>query len=334
MNVKNYFSVVLDGMAKGLFASLIIGVILEQFGVLTNFPTLIIMGKTAKLFMGPCIGIAVALKREAKPYTQISAAIAGAIGAGTIIFAQDMTISIVTGEPAGAFVSALFAVELGKYLEGRSKFDLLIIPAILIIAGTIVGMTISPVIVMILKQVGAFINAITILQPIPMGILLGLIVGVILTLPISSAALCISIGIDGLAAGAALAGCCAQMIGFAFMSFRENGVSGLISQGIGTSMIQVPNIIKNPKIWIPPCIASMVCGLLSTIVFKMETNSVGAGMGTSGLVGQITTLAYMKDVSIFSILILHFIIPAVISLAIGEYMRKKGMIKFGDLKLS
>lgn len=330
MKVRTYLALVLDGMAKGLFASLIIGTIIEQIGVYSGMEDIAQLGLIAKYMMGPCIGAGVAYKRGAKQFTLLSAIVAGALGAGTI---AAITAGKGVGEPMGAFVAALVAVEIGRLVEGKTKFDLLIVPAVVISVAGVIGFFVSPVIAEFLNGIGVAINNLTTIQPFPMGILLSVIVGIILTLPISSAALCVSIGISGLAAGAALAGCCAQMVGFAVISYRENKVSGLISQGIGTSMIQVPNIIKNPWIWLPPTVASAITGPLATMVFKMETDRVGAGMGTSGLVGQLRTLSVMGNSSIVPMIILHFLLPAVISLVISEIMRKKGLIKFGDLKL-
>jgi hypothetical protein len=189
-----------------------------------------------------------------------------------------------------------------------------------------------------MKALGQVINTATELQPIPMGIIVAVIMGIVLTLPISSAALAISLGLSGIAGGASLVGCCCNMIGFAAISYRENGFGGAIAQGLGTSMLQVPNIIKNPKIWIPPIIASAILGPVSTTLLKMESNSVGAGMGTSGLVGQFGAYAEMSDnvsTTTFFIMVaaMHFILPAIISLVISEWMRKKNWIKFGDMKL-
>lgn len=336
MTVKKYISNVLDGMAKGLFASLIMGVIIKQIGVILNFQLLIELGQTAQYLMGACIGMGVANSRNGKQYTLLSAAVAGTIGAGAIKYiAETGVYTIGIGEPMGALIATLAAIEVGKLVEGKTKFDLLFVPAVIIIIGGITGYFISPVISAAMNYIGVFINNMTTLQPIPMGIILGVVVGMLLTAPVSSAAICIAINISGLAAGAALAGCCAQMVGFAVMSYRENKISGLISQGFGTSMIQVPNIVKKPIIWLPPTIASGICGLLSTTLFKMVTNSVGAGMGSAGLVGQFTVLAEMgtsADV-IIKIIILHFILPAIISLVICEIMRKKNIIEFGDLKI-
>lgn len=332
MKARTYFAVVLDGMAKGLFASLIIGTIIKQIGDYSKIEAITQLGLVAQYMMGPCIGAGIAYKREAKQFTLLAAMVAGALGAGTVAIAAGVA-TVKIGEPVGAFVAALAAVETARLVEGKTKFDLLIVPAVVISVAGIIGYFVSPVIAQFLNGIGAVINDFTTLQPLPMGILLSVIVGIILTLPISSAALCISIGISGLAAGAALAGCCAQMVGFAVISYRENKVSGLIAQGLGTSMLQVPNIIKNPWIWLPPTAAAAVTGPLATMVFKMQTDKVGAGMGTSGLVGQLTTLSVMGNSSIVPMIVLHFLLPAIISLAISELMRKKGLIKFGDLKL-
>lgn len=337
MKVRTYLADTLDGMAKGLFASLIIGVIIKQIGDLTGLAYLSKFGLLAQYLMGPCIGAGVALKRGASTYTLLSAMVAGTIGAGTFSVVDPGAAAIIykagIGEPAGAFIASLIGIEIGKLIEGKTGFDLLIVPAAVIIAGGLVGVIISPVISAFMKQIGVLINEFTLLHPIPMGILLGVAVGMVLTLPISSAALCIAIGIDGLAAGAAVAGCCAQMVGFAVASYRENKVSGLISQGLGTSMLQVPNIVKNPRIWIAPTVAGGICGVLSTTLFGMSTTSVGAGMGTSGLVGQFTTYSVMGPKSLFPMIILHFILPAAITLIISEYLRKINWIKPGDMKL-
>lgn len=330
--IRTYLSQVLDGMAKGLFASLIIGTIIEQVGKYLGFSYVMQLGQFAKYMMGPCIGVGIATKRDAKQYALAAAAVAGLIGAGAVTV-SDAGAAISIGEPAGAFIAALAAVEIGKLIEGRTKFDLLLVPAGVILVGGLVGLYISPVISAFMKELGVVVNELTTLHPLPMGILVSVVVGIVLTLPISSAALCVSISISGLAAGAAVAGCSAHMIGFAVMSFRENGFSGLISQGVGTSMIQIPNLIKNPLCWLPPVIASAITGPLSTMLFKLESNSVGAGMGTSGLVGQLATYEVMGASSLLPMAILHFILPALISLIICEFMRSRGLIKAGDLKL-
>ena len=338
MTARKYLATVLDGMAKGLFASLIVGVIIKQIGALTNISIITTIGQIAQYLMGPCIGAGIAYARGCKQFTVLASIVNGVLGAGAVKLLTDsatgaLTPAISVGEPVGAFVAVIVGIEIGRLVEGKTKFDLLLIPAIVILSGGIIGVFISPYIAIALNQVGIWVNTLTTLQPLPMGILLGIVVGMILTLPISSAALCISIGISGLAAGAALAGCCAQMVGFAFMSIRENKLGGLLSQGLGTSMLQVPNIVKNPLIWIPPTIASGVCGALSTMVFHIETTKVGAGMGTSGLVGPIETLSTMGNWVLPGLLILHVAIPAVISFAGGEVMRRMKLINPDDLKL-
>ncbi len=337
-NIQNYFATVFDGMAKGLFSSLIIGVVIKQIGVYTGIDLFIKIGQIAQYIMGPAIGAGVAYARKAKQFALLSAMVAGAIGAGTIALTQNangsFVGSIITGEPVGGFIAALIGVEIGKLIEGRTKFDLLLVPAFVILSGGLVGIFISPFMSSFMKWIGNLINTVTVMQPIPSGLLLGLMIGMILSSPISSAGVCIAIGIDGLAAGAALAGCCAQMIGFATSSYRENKVSGLIGIGIGTSKLLLPNIIKNPWIWIPPSIASAICGVLSTTLFKMKAISIGAGMGTCALIGPFTTISVMGISSLPSILILNVLIPIVISLAISEFMRKKNLIKFGDMKLN
>jgi uncharacterized membrane protein len=337
-DIKGYMTKTLNGMALGLFSSLIIGLILKQAGDLLGIPMLINFGQIAQFMMGPAIGAAVAYSVNASPLGIFASIVCGAIGAGSVKNI-DATYMMTIGEPMGAFVAGLVAAEISKLSYGKTKMDIVLVPAVTIIIGGLVGVFLSPVIAQFMKWLGYIINTTTELQPIPMGILIAVLMGMILTLPISSAALAISLGLSGIAAGASLVGCCCQMIGFAFASYRENKISGIISQGIGTSMLQVPNIINNPWIWLPPIISSAILGPLATTLFKMESNSIGAGMGTSGLVGQFGTFAAMKgSESFISILmkvgILHFILPALITLLISEYMRKKGLIKFGDMKLN
>ncbi len=338
MNIRGYLTKTLNGMALGLFSSLIIGLILKQIGELAGITMLANFGKFAQVMMGPAIGAAVAYSVKASPLGIFASVVAGVIGAGSIKFMETGQMMITIGEPMGAFVSALVAAEFSKVISGKTKVDIVLVPAATIIVGGLVGVTLSPVIAGLMKAIGQVINTATELQPIPMGIIVSVIMGMVLTLPISSAALAISLGLTGIAGGASLIGCCCNMVGFAASSYRENGFGGAIAQGLGTSMLQVPNIIKNPKIWIPPIVASAILGPVSTAVLRMESNSVGAGMGTSGLVGQFGAYAEMADkvgTSTFLIMIfvMHFALPAIISLAVSEWMRKKNLIKFGDMKL-
>lgn len=332
MKIKNYFIKTLNGMALGLFSSLIIGLILKQLGEILNNQMLILFGKTAQLMMAPAIGVGVAYSLSCPPLVIFASVVTGIFGGGSIKFVDNSAVLSI-GEPVGAFVSSLVACEVGKRINGKTKVDIVVVPAITIISGAITGMFISPAVSTLMSTLGMIINTATTLQPILMGIVLSVIMGIILTLPISSAAISISLGLSGLAAGASLVGCCCNMIGFAVISYRENKIGGLISQGIGTSMIQIPNIIKNPKIWIPVIISSAILGPISTTVLKMECDSIGAGMGTSGLVGQVSTLTVMGKQAMIPIIIMHFILPALISLIVSEYMRKKGYIKYGDMKL-
>lgn len=334
---REYITKALNGMALGLFASLIIGLILKQIGDYTGLVQLITFGQIAQFMMGPAIGAAVAYSVGAPPLGVFAALVAGAIGAGTIS-SNEGAFVVGIGEPVGSFIAALCAAEFSKLISGKTKVDIVLVPAATIIVGGLVGIFISPVMAQFMKGLGAVINRATELQPIPMGIIVATLMGMILTLPISSAALAISLGLSGLAAGASTVGCATQMIGFAIASYRENGIGGFIAQGLGTSMLQVPNIIKNPRIWIPPTLASAILGPLATFVFEMENNSIGAGMGTSGLVGQFGTIAAMTEKMpmskiILNIGLLHFILPAILTLVISEFMRRKGYIKHGDMKI-
>jgi len=364
MSVREYLAMIFDGMTKGLFASLIIGTIISQIGsLLGNIDNAFIghialgieqIGRVAQLMMGPAIGAGVAMKRvvgvdsesNLKPFTLLAAVSAGALGAGTLRFAEGgiAVASVVVGDPHGALLSVLIAVEIIRRLEGKTKFDLLIIPALVIVISGTIGLIVTPIITEAMGRFGEFVVRITDLHTFPMSILIAVIIGLTLTLPIiSSAALCIAIGIgippEGvteigtLAAGAALAGASAQMVGFAVSSFRENGTGGLVAQGIGTSMIQMPNIIKNPWVWLPPIAASAISGPIAAVLLGMRTTSVGAGMGTSGLVGPFQTIYAMGMGGFVPMVLACVIVPAVVALTLSELMRKNELIKEGDLKL-
>lgn len=337
---KEYITKALNGMALGLFSSLIIGLILKQIGEQLNIGFLVTFGQFAQFLMGPAIGAGVAYAIGAPSLVIFASIATGAIGAGTFHLTEANIFAVKVGEPAAAFVAALVGAEIAKRIAGKTKVDIVIVPAITIIAGGLAGNFVGPWVAALMKGLGQIINQATELQPIPMGILIAIIMGMVLTLPISSAALAISLGLNGLAAGAAVVGCATQMIGFAVSSYKENGFGGLIAQGLGTSMLQVPNIIKNPWIWLPPTLASGILGPLATTIFKMENNSVGAGMGTSGLVGQFGTIAKMvtengnpMTVVLIKMLVLHFVLPAILTWIIAEWMRKKGLIKAGDMQL-
>lgn len=332
--IRNYFVKILNGMALGLFSSLLIGLIIKQLGTLFNYQLLIDFGTIAQKMMGPAIGVGVAYSVGAPPLGIFASVAVGAIGAGSITIDGGATI-INVGEPVAAFIAALIGAEFSKILKGKTKVDIVVIPLGTIIVGGLVGYYVAPYMAMVMNFFGNIINTATNMHPIPMGIIVAVVMGVVLTLPISSAALAMSLGLSGLAAGASTVGCAANMIGFAVASYRENGFGGLISQGLGTSMLQVPNIIKNPLIFIPAIVASAILGPISTRLLEMEGNMIGAGMGTSGFVGQFATIDVMGGSSktFILIILMHFILPGIISLGVSEWMRKKGLIKFGDMKL-
>lgn len=291
------------------------------------------------------IGIGVAYKFKEPVYVTLSAATAGMVGgyaskilAGTLIGEGGVVVLAGPGEPLGAFIAAIVGIELGHLVAGKTKIDLLVTPFVTIVTGSTVGLLVGPPITRFMTGLGAIINWGTEQQPFLMGIVVSVLMGMILTLPISSAALGIILNLSGLAAGAAVVGCCCNMVGFAVASYRENKIGGLLAQGVGTSMLQVPNIVRKPVIWLPAIISSAILGPVSTLVFHMTSNATGSGMGTAGLVGQIMTYQVMTEtlppvVVLAEIALMHFILPAIISLAVSEVMRKKAWIKFGDMKL-
>ncbi len=337
----------LSGMATGLFSTLIVGTIIQQIGTLIggsigNF--LFLFGKVAAALTGAGIGCGVACKFKESPLVVLSAATSGMVGAfassilnGSIL-ADGAIVLSGPGEPLGAFIAAYVGIELGHLISGKTKLDIVLTPILCILAGSTVGLILSPPISAFMNSLGAMINWGTEQQPFLMGIIVSVLMGMILTLPISSAALGVALSLSGLAAGAATVGCCANMVGFAVASYRENKMGGLLAQGIGTSMLQVPNIIKKPVIWLPAIISSAILGPLSTMVFHMSNNPVGSGMGTAGLVGQIMTFQTMAPAEgavpvLLKILLLHFLLPGVIAWAVSWFMRKKGWIQDGDMKL-
>lgn len=332
--VQNYFVKVLNGMALGLFASLLIGLIIKQIGILIDKDILIEFGNLAQKLMGPAIGAGVAYSVKAPALGVFASVVTGAIGAGSISF-EGATAIINIGEPVGAFIAALVGAEISKIISGKTKVDIVLVPISTIITGGLAGLYIAPFISRFMDYIGSFINMATELHPVPMGIIVSVTMGIILTLPISSAALAISLKLSGLAAGASIVGCSANMIGFAVASYRENGFGGFIAQGIGTSMLQIPNIIRNPRIWVPAIVSSAILGPISSAILKMEADMIGAGMGTSGLVGQFSVIHTMgaSNKVLLMILFMHFILPGFISYWVSEWMRKKGYIGHGDMKL-
>ncbi len=342
--LHRYFIDGLSGMALGLFSTLIVGLILKQIGSLTHMPLFTWMGTMASICTGVGIGIGVANKLKAPPLVIYASAVTGITGAyaAKIVMgtAFDGASVILTGpgDPLGTYIAALVGIELGTLIFGKTKLDIVVVPLVTIISGALVGLFIGQPLASAMTALCNFITLTTEQAPFVMSVLLSTIMGIALTLPISSAAISIILGLSGMAAGAATVGCSTQMVGFAVASYRENKLNGLLAQGLGTSMLQVPNIVKNPLIWIPPTLASAILGPIGTLVLGMENNPAGGGMGTSGLVGQLMTWQVMSAnnppfVLLGKIMLIHFILPALLTLAISEWMRKKNWIKFGDMKL-
>lgn len=337
----------LSGMAQGLFATLIIGTIIQQIGTLIGGSIgdmIFVIGKVAASLTGAGIGIGVAYKFGCSQLVVISSATAGMVGAfaskllaGTVLVEGTMVYAG-PGEPLGAFLAAYVGIELGQLVTGKTKIDILVTPLVTIGAGSLVGLILGPPITGFMTWLGSLINWGTEQQPFIMGIVVSVLMGMILTLPISSAALGIILNLSGLAAGAATVGCCCNMVGFAVASYRENKVGGLLAQGIGTSMLQVPNIVRKPVIWLPAILSSAILGPIGTMLLHMTSNATGSGMGTAGLVGQIMTWQTMiateaPMVVLIKILVIQIVLPAIVTLAISEFMRKKEWIKYGDMKL-
>lgn len=327
LSARVYFIDALGAMAFGLFASLLVGTILNSIGSSFGIDFLTeriwpLIGKS----VGAAIAVSIAYSLKAPNLVLFASTIVG-IGAYEL------------GGPVGVYVATIFATEFGKLVSKRTKLDIIITPAITILVGVLVGDFIGPAVASFMTGLGNLIMRATELQPFLMGIIVSVLVGMALTLPISSAAICMMLSLSGIAGGAATVGCSAQMIGFAIISYKDNGLEGLFAQGLGTSMFQVPNIIKNPKIWIPPTLAAAILGPISTLVFKMENSPLGSGMGTSGLVGQISTINTMAadrqvGILLLEIILLHFILPGLISYIIYKPLYKKGLIKDNDMKIN
>ncbi len=338
----------LSGMAQGLFATLIIGTIIQQIGNLIggNIGEMIfLIGKMAAALTGAGIGVGVAHRYKESSLVVLSAATAGMVGgfasqilSGSVLTEDAAMLLSGPGEPLGAFVAAFAGIEIGHLVSGKTKVDILVTPLISILAGSTVGLVVGPPISAFMTWLGSLINWGTEQQPLLMGIIVSVLMGMILTLPISSAALGVILNLSGIAAGAAVIGCCCNMVGFAVASYRENKIGGLLAQGIGTSMLQVPNILRKPVIWLPAILSSAILGPVGTMVVNMQCNATGSGMGSAGFVGQIMTwqtmTAYEDPTTVLiKILLVQFILPAALSLFFSEWMRKKGWIKYGDMKL-
>lgn len=349
--VKRYLIDAMSGMAQGLFASLLIGTIIKTLGQ-----------QLLRLNVNPVFQFLVDAGNFATDAHVVGAAMAVGIGFAMQVPALVLFSLVAVGSaanvtggaggPLAVLIIAILAAEAGNLVSKKTKVDIIVTPAVTILVGALLTVLTAKYIGMAASSVGKFIIWATKLQPFWMGIIVSVVVGVALTLPISSAAICAALGLTGLAGGAAVAGCCAQMVGFAVMSFRENKWGGILSQGLGTSMLQMPNIIKNPKIWLPPILASVITGPVATCIFKMEMNgaAVSSGMGTCGFVGQIGVITGWFEPSEaaiangaaaispnfmtwFGLLMVCFVLPGVLSWAFGLLFRKINWIKPGDLAL-
>ena len=339
ISAKRYGIDALGAMAQGLFCSLLIGTIIKTLGQQLSLQFLVDIGQFAFEMSGPAMAVAIGYALKADPMVLFS--LTGVGWAANKLGGA--------GGPLAVLFIAIIAAEFGKAVSKETKVDILVTPAVTVFVGVGLAALIAPPIAAGAQAFGQFIKDLTVLQPLWMGIAVSVLVGVALTLPISSAAICAAFTLTGLAGGAAVAGCCAQMVGFAVMSFKENRWGGLVSQGIGTSMLQMPNIVKNPRIWIPPTLASAITGPIATCLFRLQMNDpaggVAAGMGTCGFVGQIGVWSgWVNDVATgakaaitgfdwLGLVLICFVLPAVLSVLFCEILRKIGWIKEGDLTL-
>lgn len=339
ISLKRYGIDALGAMAQGLFCSLLIGTIIKTIGMQLSVPFLTDIGSFAMAVAGPAMAVAIGYALKSDPMVLFSLAAVG--------WAANAEGG--AGGPLAVYIIALIAAEFGKAVSKETKIDILVTPAVTILVGVSLAKLIAPPIGQAADAFGTLIKNATVLQPFLMGIAVSVLVGIALTLPISSAAICAALGLTGLAGGAAVAGCCAQMIGFAVISFRENKWGGLVSQGIGTSMLQMPNIVKNPRIWIAPTLASAITGPIATCVFKLQMNGapINSGMGTCGMCGPIGVITGWFSPVVngaskiapnafdwIGLALVCIVLPAALSLCFNFILRKIGWVKDGDMKLS
>lgn len=325
-SAKKYFVDAMGAMAYGLFATLLVGTILKTIGEEFDIHFLKdVLWPVAQQATGPAIAVAIAFSLRAPQLVLFSSAVVG-------VAAYQM------GGPLTVFITAILATEIGKLISNETRIDIVVTPMVTVVIGVLLAMIIGPTVQFLMQSIGELITLATQSQPIIMGIVVAVIVGMTLTLPISSAALCLMLELDGLAAGAATIGCCAQMIGFATISYKDNGIKGFLAQGLGTSMLQMPNIYKNWKIWIPSTLASAIIGPIAIVFFNMKNTALESGMGTCGLVGQIGSYNAMKletesSTILFNIVLLQFLLPAMLSYFFYYLMKRRNWIKDGDLKI-
>lgn len=342
---NRYFIDGLSAMAQGLFSTLIIGTIIAQIASLVTLYVsadagayLTEIANMAKTVTGAGIGVAVAVKFKSSPILTAATAVCGMIGAFPTLDPSAFSLGK-PGEPLGAFIAAVIACEIGGLVSGKTKLDIVVTPIVSIISGSVTAFLVSTPISTFMNWLGSLVNQNVEESPILGGIIVAVLMGMILTLPISSAAIGISLGLSGVAAGAACVGCCCQMIGFAVASYRDNGVGGLVSQGLGTSMLQIPNIMKKPAVWLAPTLASAILGPVASALLKMTNTPTGSGMGTSGLVGQFEAFSAMLPANgvlrtTITVIVMHFLLPAIITLGFDWAFRRIGWVKKGDMKLA
>lgn len=337
ISAKRYGIDALGAMAQGLFASLLIGTIIATLGEQLGMEVLVNIGGYAKAATGPAMAVAIGYALHCPPLVLFSLVAVG--GAANTLGGA--------GGPLAVLLVTIVAAEFGKAVSKETKIDIIVTPFVTITIGSLLSMWCAPAIGAAASAVGAAIMWATELQPFFMGIIISVIVGIALTLPISSAAICAALSLTGLAGGAAVAGCCANMVGFAVLSFKENKWGGLFAQGIGTSMLQMGNIVRNPRIWLPAILTSAITGPIATCIFKLQMNgaAVASGMGTCGLVGQIGVYTgWINDIAAgtkgaitafdwIGLILISFILPGILAWAFGLLLRKLGWIKEGDLKL-
>ncbi len=340
---QRYFIDAMTGMALGLFVTLIAGLIMIQMGRWVDFPFLIAVGRMGISLMGAGIGAGIAWYLKAPPLVMLSCLVAGMMGAhsqqlidGSYFIDGGVVAS--AGNPVAAYLSAVIAYRLSHWVSGKTSLDILLIPIVTMLSAYAVCLWLCPPVVAAVDAIGDMIHSATALQPLLMGVVIAVVVGILLTLPTSSAAICIAIGLDGIAGGAAVVGCAAHMVGFAVASYRENGIGGLIAQGLGTSMLQIPNVFRKPIVLLPAIVASAVAGPLATVVFHLQCSAAGSGMGTAGLVGVFGVLdassGHLSPALLWTAIgLLLFVLPAVIAWLVSEWMRKQQWLKMGDLAL-
>lgn len=343
-----YFIEAMNGMALGLFSTLIIGLIIKQIGQAIPGSLglfLISISPIAMALTGPVIGIGIATSLKSPKLVILASGVVGFIGAFGAAFADGKIsgpigrVSVIgSGDPLGAFIAVIVAAEVGRLVSGKTKIDIIVTPLVTIVTGSIVAYILGPSLLSAMNSIGNFIQMATNFAPFTMGLIISVIMGMLLTLPISSAAISIILGLSGIAAGASAVGCCSQMVGFAVITFHVNGINGALANGLGTSMLQVPNILKKPVIWLPPIISSAILGPISSVILKMTNNPVGAGMGTSGLVGPLMAWQTMSSnlpssLLLVQILAMHFVLPAIITLVVFKFMVAKNIISPEDYRL-